>query len=88
MSESDRAAAEAALRRRDKGEGRRAGGRGMRAGLLYDESDDDEDGLPAATKRRRLAEMAAEGEDMDADDGQVGIEQLTGTNNIEWKNYF
>ena len=40
MSESDRAAAEAALRRRDRDEGRRV--RGMRRGLLYDDESDDE----------------------------------------------
>ena len=40
MSESDRAAAEAALRRRDREEGRRV--RGMRRGLLYDDESDDE----------------------------------------------
>ena len=42
MSESDRAAAEAALRRRDREEGRRV--RGMRRGLLYDDESDDEVG--------------------------------------------
>merc|ERR1712223_1899746 len=43
MSEGDRAAAEAAMRQRDRAEGRRADGR-MRRGLLYDEvEEDDED---------------------------------------------
>ena len=42
MSESDRAAAEAALRRRDRAEGRNV--RGMRRGLLYDDESDDEVG--------------------------------------------
>ena len=37
MSESDRAAAEAALRRRDREEGRRV--RNMRGGHLYDDED-------------------------------------------------
>ncbi len=58
MSESDRAAAEAALRRRDREEGRRADGR-MRRGLLYDDDDDDDE--PARRKRRLAAERAAEG---------------------------
>ena len=42
ISKSDqaRAAAEAALRRRDREEGRRV--RGMRRGLLYDDESDDE----------------------------------------------
>merc|ERR1712088_40502 len=44
MSEADRAAAEAALRQRDRAEGRRADGR-MRRGLLYDEDDEEDQGL-------------------------------------------
>jgi len=58
MSEADRAAAEAAMRQRDRTEGRRADGR-MRRGLLYDE--DDEDDEPARRRRRLAADRAAEG---------------------------
>jgi len=69
MSESDRAAAEAALRKRDRDEGRRADGR-MRRGLLYDE--DDEDDEPARRKRRLAADRAAEGR-LDEDDDDQGL---------------
>ncbi len=78
MSESDRAAAEAAMRQRDRAEGRRV--RGMRKGLLYDDDSDEDDGRPAA-RRRRLAERAAEGEDVADEDAQMveSIENLEDT---------
>jgi len=79
MSESDRAAAEAALRQRDRAEGRRADGR-MRRGLLYDE--DDEDDEPARRRRRLAADRAAEGhiEDDEEDQGLIeSIENLEDT---------
>merc|ERR1739844_860507 len=79
MSEGDRAAAEAALRQRDRAEGRRADGR-MRRGLLYDE--DDEDDEPARRRRRLAADRAAEGhiEDDEEDQGLIeSIENLEDT---------
>merc|ERR1719273_722633 len=79
MSEGDRAAAEAALRQRDRAEGRRADGR-MRRGLLYDE--DDEDDEPARRRRRLAADRAAEGhiEDEEEDQGLIeSIENLEDT---------
>ena len=54
MTEGDRQAAEALMKRRDREEGRE--GR-LRRGLLYDD-DDDDDGM-TKVKRRRAAEMAA-----------------------------
>lgn len=69
MSESDRAAAEAALRKRDRDEGRRADGR-MRRGLLYDDEDDDDE--PARRRRRLAADRAAEGR-IDEDDEDQGL---------------
>lgn len=70
MSEADRAAAEAAMRKRDRQDGREDAlrtGR-MRRGLLYgsddrdDEDDDDgEDGEPSRRRRRLMADRAAEG---------------------------
>lgn len=56
MSMSGRLSAEAAMRRRDREEGRDVGR--MRRGLLYEESDDEE---MRPSRRRRLAERAAEG---------------------------
>merc|ERR1712223_1486143 len=79
MSEGDRAAAEAAMRQRDRTEGRRADGR-MRRGLLYDE--DDEDDEPARRRRRLAADRAAEGhiEEDDEDQGLIeSIENLEDT---------
>ena len=72
MSESDRAAAEAALRQRDRVEGRRADGR-MRRGLLYDEDEDDE---PARRRRRLAADRAAEGRLDEDEDDQAMIESI------------
>ena len=56
MSEGDRAAAEAELRRRDREEGRLDGR--MRRGLLYDDDDDDDE--PARRRRRFDAETNTE----------------------------
>ena len=69
MSEGDRAAAEAVLRKRDREEGRRADGR-MRRGLLYDDDDDDDE--PARRRRRLAADRAAEGR-VDEDDEDQGL---------------
>ena len=69
MSEGDRAAAEAALRKRDREEGRRADGR-MRRGLLYDDDDDEDE--PARRRRRLAADRAAEGR-VDEDDEDQGL---------------
>merc|ERR1712141_137329 len=70
MSEGDRAAAEAELRRRDREEGRLDGR--MRRGLLYD--DDDEDDEPARRRRRLAAERAADGRIIDdEEDGMDGV---------------
>ena len=76
MSEGDRAAAEVAMRRRDREEGRPVG-RGLRRGLIYDSDEDDD---PRA-RRRRLAERAAEGEGpMETEDGVIeSIENLEDT---------
>ena len=73
MSEGDRAAAEAALRKRDREEGRRADGR-MRRGLLYDDEDDEDE--PARRRRRLAADRAAEGRVDDDDEDQGVIESI------------
>ncbi len=73
MSESDRAAAEAALRQRDRAEGRRADGR-MRRGLLYDDDDDDDE--PARRRRRLAADRAAEGRIDEDEDDQGLVESI------------
>ncbi|XP_077582359.1 DNA replication licensing factor MCM2 [Stigmatopora nigra] len=70
LSPGARAAAEEAMRRRDREQG--FSGR-LRRGLLYD-SDDEDDERPAA-RRRRLAERAAEGEG-DEDEMIESIENL------------
>ncbi|XP_077458979.1 DNA replication licensing factor MCM2 [Stigmatopora argus] len=70
LSPGARAAAEEAMRRRDRERG--FSGR-LRRGLLYD-SDDEDDERPAA-RRRRLAERAAEGEG-DEDEMIESIENL------------
>ena len=70
MSEGDRAAAEAELRRRDREEGRLDGR--MRRGLLYDDDDDDDE--PARRRRRFDAERAADGRIIDdEEDGMDGV---------------
>ncbi|XP_066943700.1 DNA replication licensing factor mcm2 isoform X2 [Macrobrachium rosenbergii] len=71
MSEGDRVAAETQMRKRDRDEGRLTGR--MRRGLLYDESDDDED-RPA--RKRRMAERAAEGDVQDDEEMIESIENL------------
>ena len=57
MSVGERMAAERMMRKRDREEGMATGR--MRRGLLYEDSDEDED-RPTARKRR-AAERAAEG---------------------------
>ena len=79
MSEADRAAAEAAMRKRDRDLGVPADGR-MRRGLLYDEDDDEDE--PARRRRRLAADRAAEGriDDDEEDQGMVeSIENLEDT---------
>ncbi|XP_064094759.1 DNA replication licensing factor mcm2-like [Macrobrachium nipponense] len=71
MSEGDRVAAETQMRKRDRDEGRQTGR--MRRGLLYDESDDEED-RPA--RKRRMAERAAEGDVQDDEEMIESIENL------------
>ena len=60
------------MRRRDREEGRAPAGR-MRRGLLYDESDDEED---QPLRKKRLAEAAAEGTADGADDDEEMIESI------------
>ena len=67
MSEADRAAAEAAMRKRDRDLGVPADGR-MRRGLLYDEDDDEDE--PARRRRRLAADRAAEGRIDDEEEGK------------------
>nr|XP_053629692.1 DNA replication licensing factor mcm2-like [Cherax quadricarinatus] len=71
MSEGDRAAAEAQMRVRDRDEGRITGR--MRRGLLYDESDDEDD-RPA--RKRRMAERAVDGDAVDDEEMIESIENL------------
>merc|ERR1712038_1875406 len=68
MSEGDRQAVEADLRRRDREEGRLDGR--MRRGLLYDSDDEDDE---PARRRRRLAERAADGRIIDEEDDMEGV---------------
>merc|ERR1719245_2609256 len=68
MSEGDRQAVEAELRRRDREEGRLDGR--MRRGLLYDSDDEDDE---PARRRRRLAERAADGRIIDEEDDMEGV---------------
>merc|ERR1719322_423352 len=78
ISEGDRQAVEAELRRRDREEGRLDGR--MRRGLLYDS--DDEDDEPSRRRRRLDADRAAEGriDDEEEDQGMVeSIENLEDT---------
>ncbi|XP_076362368.1 DNA replication licensing factor Mcm2 [Tachypleus tridentatus] len=82
ISEGDRRAAEEELRRRDREEGRVTGR--MRRGLLYDESDDDEE-RPA--RKRRLAERAAEGaipEEEEMVESIENLEDMRGHSVREW----
>ncbi|XP_013785291.1 DNA replication licensing factor mcm2, partial [Limulus polyphemus] len=82
MSEGDRRAAEEELRRRDREEGRLTGR--MRRGLLYDESDDDDE-RPA--RKRRLAERAAEGaipEEEEMVESIENLEDMRGHSVREW----
>ncbi|XP_037780899.1 DNA replication licensing factor mcm2-like [Penaeus monodon] len=82
MSEGDRAAAEGAMRKRDRDEGLITGR--MRRGLLYDESDDEED-RPA--RKRRMAERAAEGdvaEDEEMIESIENLEDMKGHSVREW----
>uniref|UniRef100_A0A8D3CDY1 DNA replication licensing factor MCM2 n=1 Tax=Scophthalmus maximus TaxID=52904 RepID=A0A8D3CDY1_SCOMX len=71
LSPGARAAAEEAMRRRDREQG--VSGR-LRRGLLYD-SEDEDDERPAA-RRRRLAERAAEGVDGEEEEMIESIENL------------
>uniref|UniRef100_A0A0K2USC2 DNA replication licensing factor MCM2 n=1 Tax=Lepeophtheirus salmonis TaxID=72036 RepID=A0A0K2USC2_LEPSM len=75
LSEGDRQDAESAMRQRDREEGRR--GR-LRRGLLYGDSDSEED---EPKRRRKLAQMAAEDEDtsMGTQDMIESIENLEDT---------
>lgn len=85
LSETDRQAAEAAMRRRDREEGRGQGGR-MRRGLLYDDDEDEEEG-PRAAKKRRAAELAAMEDEPAEEEGEESIENLEDTKGIpirEW----
>ena len=60
------------MRRRDRDEGRAPAGR-MRRGLLYDESDDEDD---QPLRKKRLAEAAAEGTTDGADEDEEMIESI------------
>ncbi|XP_042236429.1 DNA replication licensing factor mcm2-like [Homarus americanus] len=82
LSEGDRVAAEAQMRKRDREEDRVTGR--MRRGLLYDESDDEDD-RPA--RRRRLAERAVEGdapEDEEMIESIENLEDMKGHSVREW----
>uniref|UniRef100_A0A3Q1CVR4 DNA replication licensing factor MCM2 n=1 Tax=Amphiprion ocellaris TaxID=80972 RepID=A0A3Q1CVR4_AMPOC len=83
LSPGARAAAEEAMRRRDREQG--VSGR-LRRGLLYD-SEDEDDERPAA-RRRRLAERAAEGV-ADGDEEEMiesieNLEDMKGHSVMEW----
>ncbi|KAF3690338.1 DNA replication licensing factor mcm2 [Channa argus] len=83
LSPGARAAAEEAMRRRDREQG--VSGR-LRRGLLYD-SEDEDDERPAA-RRRRLAERAAEGVADGEDDEMIesieNLEDMKGHTVREW----
>ncbi|CAH1782811.1 unnamed protein product [Owenia fusiformis] len=80
ISQGDRAEAERAMRKRDR-EDERGTGR-MRRGLLYDESDEDEE---VPSRRRRVAERAAEGgEDEDMIESIENLEDMKGHTVREW----
>lgn len=82
LSEGARQEAEKEMKKRDREEGL-ASGR-MRRGLMYDDSDEDED---RPTRRRRVAERAAEGA-MDEDDEEIesieNLEDMKGHSVREW----
>jgi len=73
LSEGERQAAEASMRKRDRAEGRHEGR--MRRGLLYDDEDEDE----GPRRKRRIAEMAAMEEDQPDQEGLESIENLEDT---------
>ena len=77
LSEGERRAAEASMRKRDREEGRNDGRRGMGRTLIYDDEDEEEG---PRRQRRRMAEMAAMEEDV-ADDPEAleSIENLEDT---------
>ncbi|KAF7664250.1 hypothetical protein LDENG_00182550 [Lucifuga dentata] len=84
LSPGARAAAEEAMRRRDREQG--ISGR-LRRGLLYD-SEDEDDERPAA-RRRRLAERAAEGGAGEGEDEEMiesieNLEDMKGHSVREW----
>merc|ERR1719391_1078823 len=72
LSEGERQAAEASMRKRDREEGRGEGR--MRRGLLYDDDEDE----PRA-RRRRIAEMAAMEDEPMEEEGVESIENLEDT---------
>jgi len=72
LSEGERQAAEASMRKRDREEGRGEGR--MRRGLLYDDDEDE----PRARKRR-LADMAAMEDEPMEEEGVESIENLEDT---------
>ncbi|MGH0164069.1 UNVERIFIED_CONTAM: hypothetical protein FKN15_046405, partial [Acipenser sinensis] len=82
LSPGARAAAEEAMKRRDRERG--LSGR-MRRGLLYDSEDEDEE-RPA--RKRRLAERAADGAPQDDDEDMIesieNLEDLKGHSVREW----
>uniref|UniRef100_A0A8C3AAW2 DNA replication licensing factor MCM2 n=1 Tax=Cyclopterus lumpus TaxID=8103 RepID=A0A8C3AAW2_CYCLU len=83
MSPGARAAAEEAMRRRDREQG--VSGR-LRRGLLYD-SEDEDDERPAARRRRlaeRAAEGVAEGEDEEMIESIENLEDMKGHTVREW----
>ncbi|KAK3102492.1 hypothetical protein FSP39_011770 [Pinctada imbricata] len=81
MSESQRQAAEREIRRRERAEGITAGR--MRTGLMYEESDEEDD---AAPRKRRRAERAAEGdiEDEEMVESIENLEDMKGHPIREW----
>ncbi|XP_045166532.1 DNA replication licensing factor mcm2-like [Mercenaria mercenaria] len=80
ISESQRQAAEREIRQREKEEGRLTGR--MRRGLMYDESDEEED----RPRKRRMAERAAEGEMEDEEmiESIENLEDMKGHSVREW----
>jgi len=74
MDAEQRAVAEAEMRKRDRATEQAAGG--MRRGLLYDASEDDDEGDLETARKRRRAERAAEREYEDDDEMIESIENL------------